>query len=158
MNSSQLIQQLTDGRTDLVFDLVAQGYPLRSEEAQGTSLIKWCAYYGDVSAIRYLLSKGVLLTDLGKNYDLNGAVFHGHWQLCQFLLEQGADAKFVMDDTGENLLHAAFTRKTKPASHWIVKLLFAYGADPNHATMLSLSRKRLSIAQLLLLMLLLFNY
>jgi uncharacterized protein len=49
--------------------------------------MQWAAYYGDVSAIRYLLSKGAAIASLGENLDLNGAVFHGHWRLCEFLIQ-----------------------------------------------------------------------
>lgn len=43
---------------------------------------------GDVSAIGFLLSTGESLDSLGPNYDLKGASFHGHWQLCQFLIRE----------------------------------------------------------------------
>jgi uncharacterized protein len=134
MNSEEMILQLADGRTDLVFDLIQQGNDARSADAHGTSLIQWCAYYGDVSAIKFLVSKGAALSDLGRNYDLNGAVFHGHWQLCQFLLTQGADASDEMPDTGENLLHVALSKHTRPADNFIVQLLLQQGTDPNHIT------------------------
>ena len=69
-------------------------------------MIVWCAYYGDVSAVRFLLAKGESLESLGGNFDLNGAAFHGHWQLCQFLIEKGADVNHPLPDTGETPLHA----------------------------------------------------
>ena len=59
------------------------------------ALIKWCAYYGDVSAIRFLVGKGESLESLGENLGLNEAVFHGHWQLCQFLIEHGANVNYL---------------------------------------------------------------
>jgi uncharacterized protein len=69
-------------RTDLVFDYVAQGQAPRSRDRHGAPLIRWCAYHGDVSAIRFLPGNGESLESLGKNLDLNGAAFNGHWQLC----------------------------------------------------------------------------
>ena len=89
--SKNIIKQITDGRTDLVFDYLAAGHAATSADKDGTRLIKWCAYYGDVSAIRFLLANGESIQSLGDNLDLNGAAFHGHWRLCQFLIEQGAD-------------------------------------------------------------------
>jgi ankyrin repeat protein len=71
-----MINKITDGRTDLVFDLIQQGHDARTTDKNGVSLMKWCAYYGDVSAIKYLIANGALLNDLGDNYDLNGAAFH----------------------------------------------------------------------------------
>jgi hypothetical protein len=55
--------ELTDGRTDPVFELVAQGHS------------------ADVTAMKSLLSKGASLQSLGDNFDLNGASFHGHWRV-----------------------------------------------------------------------------
>jgi hypothetical protein len=51
---------------------------------------------GDVSAIKFLLANGASLESLGDNLDLNGAAFHGHWRLCQFLNERGADVKLAV--------------------------------------------------------------
>ena len=47
-----ILDQITDGRTDLVFDYLAQGNAATATDKDGVSLIKWCAYFGDVSAIR----------------------------------------------------------------------------------------------------------
>ncbi|NER12224.1 hypothetical protein GWK08_02105 [Leptobacterium flavescens] len=129
-----MIDKFTDGRTDLVFDLLEQGYDARSTDKYGTPLIKWCAYYGDVSGIKYLISKGASLDDLGKNYDLNGAAFHGHWQLCQYLLEEGADPNYAHPETGESILHNSLCSSNRPVSNLILKLLLFYGADPNVKT------------------------
>ncbi len=89
--SKNMFDEITDGRTDLVFDYVAAGHAASSADQGGVSLLQWCSYYGDVSAIRFLLAEGESLESLGENLGLNGAVFHGHWQLCQFLIESGAD-------------------------------------------------------------------
>ncbi|MFZ6011067.1 MAG: ankyrin repeat domain-containing protein [Bacteroidota bacterium] len=129
-----MISKFSDGRTDLVFDLIAQGYDAKFTDPHGTSLISWCAYYGDVSAIKYLISKGASLKDLGENFDLNGAVFHGHWQLTQFLLEQGADVNHALPDTGETALHSALCKVNNPVYARIIELLLAHGANPNIAT------------------------
>jgi uncharacterized protein len=119
-----LIERIASGRTDLVFDVVAAGQPATSRDVDGASLISWCAYHGDVSAIRFLLSHGERLESLGQNLGLGAAAFHGHWKLCEFLLESGADANFADPDTGETALHAALC----------IKVLVAGGADPNRAT------------------------
>jgi len=128
-----MIQRIADGRTDLVFDYVAQGNAASSKDAGGTSLIQWCAYYGDVSAIKFLLGKGESLEALGNDLGLNAAAFHGHWQLCQFLLERGANANFADLHTGETSLHSALS-STRPTQHLVVKVLVANGADVNRTT------------------------
>lgn len=128
-----MLERIVDGRTDLVFEYLARGHPANTADAAGVSLIKWCAYYGDVSAIRFLLANGEVLASLGGNLDLNGAAFHGHWRLCQFLLEQGADANLALADTGETPLHAALCKPNRPAYARVVQVLLAHGADPNRA-------------------------
>jgi ankyrin repeat protein len=132
-----MLERISDGRTDLVFDHLSAGYPADSTDAHGVSLIKWCAYHGDVSAIRHLLAGGETLESLGENYDLNGAVFHGHWRLCQFLVERGADVNYPQPDTGETPLHAALCKTGRPADVRILKTLLANGANPNALTQAS---------------------
>ena len=131
---SNTLQRIADGRTDLVFDWVADGHPATATDPQGAPLSSLCAYYGDVSAIRFLLSKGGSLESLGDNFGLNEAVFHGHWQLVQFLLEQGADANLALADTGETPLHAALCKANRPAYDLVLKVLLTHGANPNVAT------------------------
>jgi ankyrin repeat protein len=129
-----MIGELADGRTDLVFDLLAAGRPSNQTDRHGVSLIRHCAYYGDVSAIRFLLAQGESLDSLGENFDLNGASFHGHWRLCRFLLEQGADVNRPLADTGETPLHAALCKTDRVVYDRVLRVLLAYGANPNCAT------------------------
>jgi ankyrin repeat protein len=132
--TAKILNQIIDGRTDLVFDYLASGHAANSTDKGGTSLIKWCAYYGDVSAIKFLLAHGESLKSLGDNLDLNGAAFHGHWRLCQFLIEQGADANMPLPDTGETPLHAALCTAERLAHDLVIKVLLANRANPNCAT------------------------
>lgn len=130
-----MLDRIANGRTDLVFDYLAQGNPATAKDTDGVSLIKWCDYYGDVSAMRFLLSHGESLESLGPNFDLNGAAFHGHWRLCEFLLESGADVNYASPDTGETALHSALCSDARStAAHLVVKVLLSHGADPNHKT------------------------
>jgi ankyrin repeat protein len=129
-----MLDEIADGRTDLVFEYVAEGNSAASADAEGVSLLQWCAYYGDVSAIKFLLANGASLDALGDNYDLNGASFHGHWRLCKFLLERGADANHPLPDTGETPLHAALCTTQRLTRNLVMKVLLAHGANPNCAT------------------------
>lgn len=129
-----MLNRIADGRTDLVFDYLDLGHPADACDARGASLIQWCAYHGDVSAIKFLLIRGATLDSLGDNLDLNGAAFHGHWQLCRFLIEHGADVNHPLPDTGETPLHAALCKSNRPAFDQVVKILLAAGSDPNRAT------------------------
>jgi uncharacterized protein len=129
-----MLRKIADGRTDLVFDWIAAGNPADADDGNGVTLPQWCAYYGDVSALRKLLSCGAALDGLGDNFDLNGAAFHGHWQLCQFLLEHGAKPNRPLPDTGETPLHAALCKANRPAYNLVIKVLLDHGADPNRTT------------------------
>jgi ankyrin repeat protein len=128
-----MIPRIASGRTDLVFEHVAQGGAVTATDGHGTPLIRWCAYYGDVSAIRFLIANGEKLETLGDNLGLDGAAFHGHWRLCEFLIENGADPNAALPDTGETPLHAA-TARTGPSQTLVVRVLLAAGADPARAT------------------------
>ncbi len=133
--SGNILERIGDGRTDLVFEYCPRGHTANSVDPHGVSLIASCAYYGDVSAIRFLLGQGASLAALGSNLGLAGAAFHGHWQLCQFLIESGAEVDHAQPDTGETPLHAALCKANRPAYDLVVKVLLANGADPNRATL-----------------------
>lgn len=132
--SQDLFARIADGRTDLVFDYVAAGHPATSTDEGGMSLIRWCGHHGDVSAIKFLLSRGELLGALGDNLDLNGAVFHGHVALCAYLIEQGADVNKPLADTGESPLHAVLCTADRRRHDPVLATLLANGANPNCAT------------------------
>ncbi len=126
-------ERIAAGRTDLVFDHVAEGAS-PTADVGGASLIEWCARYGDVSAMRHLLAHGATLASLGRNLGLEGAAFHGHWQLCEFLVASGAEVDQADPVTGETALHAALCKPNRPAYDLVVRVLLAAGADPNRAT------------------------
>jgi ankyrin repeat protein len=128
-----MLGRIAEGRTDLVFEYVAQGHPASARTSDGGSLLQWCAYYGDVSAMRFLLDHGENLQALGEDLGLNAAAFHGHWRLCQFLLEKGGKVNFREPETGETALHAALSSQ-RASQHQVVTVLVHGGADPNLAT------------------------
>jgi ankyrin repeat protein len=134
-DKDKMLARIADGRTDLVFELVRSGLPATGSDNNGTRLINWCAYYGDVSAIKFLLANGEEVASLGDNLDLNGAAFHGHWRLCQFLIENGADVNKPLADTGETPLHAALCTPNRLSHDLVVRVLLASGADPDRTTL-----------------------
>jgi ankyrin repeat protein len=129
-DNAALLREFADGRTDLVFDLVGQDVSPHTVE-NGASLVQWCAYYGDVSAIKFLLTHGVTLDSLGNDHGLNAAVFHGHWRLCKFLLEQGADVNQPDPETGETPLHTSVVSTDRVLHNPVLTVLLAHGANPN---------------------------
>jgi ankyrin repeat protein len=132
--SRALLERIANGRTDLVIDHVAEGLPPTAEHPDGVRLVSWCAYYGDVSAVRFLLDRGESLAPLGENLGLNAAAFHGHWQLCEFLLERGADVNAALADTGETALHSALCTTRRDGHDLVVRVLLAHRADPARTT------------------------
>lgn len=132
-----MLERIANGRTDLIFELLSEGHSATATDQNGVSLIQWCAYYGDVSAIKFLLANGETLESLGENLDLNGAAFHGHWRLCRFLIENGANVNHPLPDTAETPLHASLCTTRRLAHDLVVKVLLEGGADPNLTTKLS---------------------
>lgn len=132
--SSDILTRIADGRTDLVFQYLSERHPASATGQHGTPLITLCADQGDVSAVRLLLGHGETLATLGADLGIFGAAFHGHWQLCQFLIENGADVNHVEPSTGETPLHAALCKANRPAYDHVVKVLLESGANPNCAT------------------------
>lgn len=76
----------------------------------------------------------LMLNGVQETTMLGGAAFHGHWQLCQFLIERGADASHAAANTGETPLHAALCKANRPIYEHVVRILLKQGADPNRAT------------------------
>ncbi|NNE70107.1 MAG: hypothetical protein HKN29_07045 [Rhodothermales bacterium] len=126
-----VVDRIVNGRTDLVLDIVRSGMPPDASDRDGVPLIRWCAYYGDVSAISFLIEAGASPELLGPNFDLNGAAFHGHWRLCEYLLELGASPTVPLEDTQETPLHAATSVPGRPEFEVVVDVLLRAGADPN---------------------------
>jgi ankyrin repeat protein len=134
VSPTALLEEIVEGRTDRVFDYLAAGHSATGADRNGVTLMRWCAYYGDVSAIRFLLANGASLDALGSNADLSAACFHGHWRLVSFLVECGADVNHPDPDTGETPLHAALSQGDRIRYNLVLKVLLARGANPNAKT------------------------
>lgn len=130
----ELVERIAAGRTDLVSEHLESGGDPEVTDRHGTSILKWCAYYGDTSALRSLVQAGARIDGLGPNLDLNGAAFHGHWKLCAYLLESGADPNHPQPETAETPLHAAASNPGRPEFDVVVRVLLQHGADPGRKT------------------------
>ena len=128
------LARIAAGRTDLVFDYVGAGHAATARDGDGLSLLYWCARYGDVSAMRFLLSRGEHLDSIASMVGLEGAAYFGHWRLCEFLLENGADVNRPNPVTAETPLHSALCTPNRPVFELVVRVLLAAGADPNRRT------------------------
>ena len=131
MQTNRLMAEFEDGRTDLLGPLLEAGLPANFQNPHGVSLMQTCAYYGDVSAVRTLLTRGVSLQALGPNLGLSAACFHGHWRLCLLLLEHGANVNDQSEETKETPLHASLCSTDRILYDRVVEVLLSRGADPN---------------------------
>ncbi|MDA1370826.1 MAG: ankyrin repeat domain-containing protein [Proteobacteria bacterium] len=129
-----MFNEIIKGRTYLVAEYLAQGNPANSADRKGVTLIRWCAFYGDVDAVNTLVEAGESLQALGENLDLNGAVFHAYPDLCTYLVEQGANVNYALPTTGETALHSALCKHSTPEFETIIEFLLQQGADPNAKT------------------------
>lgn len=135
METDSRYLRFSHGRTDLAVDIVGDHGSGPWPHVEGFSLVQWAAYYGDVSVLKFLLSRGAAVGELGPDLGLNAAAFHGHWQLCEFLLENGANARFADPATAETALHSALTNDDRLKYDLVVKVLLRAGADPNARTL-----------------------
>ncbi len=62
------------------------------------------------------------------------AAFFGHWKVCDFLINSGANVNSLEDKTNETPLHSALTKAGRPYYFFIVKLLVEKGANVNVKT------------------------
>jgi len=132
--TADFLRAIKSGRTDQVVPYLDAGGDPTHIDADGLSLLQWCAYRGDTTAVIALIHAGAPSTQLGDNLDLNGAVFHGYVSLVEFLIEIGADVNQPLEDTGETPLHAALCKSGDGRFDTIVKRLVEAGASPNSNT------------------------
>ena len=69
------------------------------------------------------------LNSINLNEELGNAAFFGHWKVCDFLINQGADVNAPVDKTNETPLHNALAKAGRPYYFYVVKLLTEHGAD-----------------------------
>jgi ankyrin repeat protein len=132
--SLDFISGIESGQTHKIIPYLKAGGNPAHLNSNGVSLLQWCAYHGDATAVLTLIGAGAPAIQLGENLDLNGAVFHGHVTLVECLIELGADVNYPLADTGETPLHAALCKTGDRRFDAIVKRLLEEKADPNAMT------------------------
>ena len=131
MAALEILEHIRRGRTDRVFDLLALPQWQSHLEAGPVTALQWFVYYNDTTALQAVLAKGGDLRSLDLNAELSNASFFGHWKVCDFLLQQGADANSRVPDTGETPLHGALAKAGRPYYLYTVRLLIEAGANVN---------------------------
>ncbi len=134
MTRQEVLDYISRGRTDLVFELIKLPDWNSALNAKPVSPLSWFIYYNDVTALRAVLDAGGSLNAIDLNTELNSAAFFGHWKVCDFLIANGADPTHQLPDTRETALHNALCKAGRPYFIHTVRLLLEKGADPNAAT------------------------
>lgn len=134
MSTASLIDRISGGRTDLVFDLLRLPNWRDILTAGRVRPLQWFVYYGDVTAMKAVLAAGGDLSSIDLDEELANAAFFGHWKMTDFLLAQGARASVAHPVTGETPLHNALSKAGRPYVLYVVKVLVQRGADVNART------------------------
>ena len=110
MERSEILDLISRGRTDLVFELLGlPDWQTVLNEGQ-IKAMRWFVYYDDVTALKAVLNAGGDLKSLNLGQELGNASFFGHWKVADFLIMHGADVNFAQADTGETPLHSGPAR------------------------------------------------
>jgi hypothetical protein len=134
MTKDSLLDFISRGRTDLVFELLRLP-DWRETLRQGPfKPMQWFVYYNDVTAMKAVLAAGGDLTSIDLDEELGHASFFGHWKVCDFLIKHGANVKAALADTGETALHGALAKAGRPYYLYVVRLLVENGANVNAKT------------------------
>ena len=134
MEKSEILDRISRGRTDLVFEpLKLDRWKDVLHEGQVKPL-QWFVYYNDTTALKAVLNAGGDLSSIDLDSELGHASFFGHWKVVDFLISQGADVNWSVPDTGETPLHSALCKAGRPYFLYVLKLLVESGADVNAKT------------------------
>jgi uncharacterized protein len=134
MDKASIIDHISRGRTDLVFELLRLPDWRGALREGSVPVLQWFVYYGDVTALKAVLEAGGDLGSIDLNEELGNAAFFGHWKVCDFLIRYGADVNATVPDTGETPLHGALSKAGRPHYGYVVRLLLERGADVNART------------------------
>lgn len=134
MNTEKIIEHISRGRTDYIFQLLKEHNWKELLHQGPIKLIQWLVYYNDTTALRAIIESGGTLDSIDINGELGNAAFFGHWKVCDFLINQGADVNAFVDKTNETPLHNALAKAGRPYYFYVVKLLVEKGANVNAKT------------------------
>ncbi len=134
MDKHGILDRISRGRTDLVFDLLALPDWQSILHEGDVKPLQWFVYYNDTTALKAVLAAGGDLSSIDLDNELGHASFFGHWKVVDLLIKQGANVNSAQPDTGETALHSALCKAGRPYYLYVLKLLVESGADVNART------------------------
>ncbi len=135
MNEERILDSISRGRTDYVVHLIQKDNWKDLLNEGSVRPIQWLVYFNDVTALRLILQSGGTLDSINLDDELGNAAFFGHWKVCDFLINHGANVNAHVDATKETPLHNAIVKAGRPYYFFVVKLLVDNGADVNAKTL-----------------------
>jgi ankyrin repeat protein len=134
METEKILEFISRGRTDLIFQLLKKNNWKDILYEGQVKPLQWLVYYNDTTALKAVLEAGGNLDSINLNSELGNAAFFGHWKVCDFLINNGADVNASVDKTDETPLHNALSKAGRPYYFYVVKLLLEKGANINAKT------------------------
>ncbi|CAN5487998.1 hypothetical protein BH18ACI3_BH18ACI3_05790 [soil metagenome] len=134
MNKEMILDRISRGRTDLVFELLALPDWQSVLHEGPVKTMQWFVYYNDTTALKAILEAGGDLSSLDLDQELGNASFFGHWKVVDFLINQGANVNIAQANTGETPLHSALCKAGRPYYLYVLRLLVENGANVNART------------------------
>ena len=135
MKAQEILEYISRGRTDYIFHLTRLSNWKEWLDQGPVKPLQWLVYYNDTTALRAVLEAGGDLESIDLDDELGNAAFFGHWKVCDFLVQQGADVNASLDKTGERPLHNALAKAGRPYYFYVVRLLVDKGANVNAKTL-----------------------
>lgn len=134
MEAEKILEFISRGRTDYILELMNHPDWKETLNQGKVKPLQWLVYYNDVTGLKAVLKTGGSLNSINLNEELGNAAFSGHWKVCDFLINNGADVNTRTDKTHETPLHNALSKAGRPYYFYTVKLLVDKGADVNAKT------------------------
>lgn len=110
------------GALDRCKELVEAGYDVRQPDKENVTLLHWAAINNRLELVKYFLSKGAILDQLGGDLNstpLHWAIRQGHLQMVILLMRYGADPS-LPDGEGYRGLHLAVLFQHMPIAAYIM--------------------------------------
>ncbi|KAM9301703.1 palmitoyltransferase ZDHHC13 [Gastrophryne carolinensis] len=141
-----IVKATQHGLIDRCRELVEAGYDVRQPDSENVTLLHWAAINNRLELIRYFISKGAVVDQLGGTLNstpVHWAVRQGHIQTVILLMKYGADPCLI-DGEGYNAIHLAVLFQHMPIIAYLTaKGLNIDAPDINGMTPLMLSAQKI---------------